>query len=126
MGELVSNCILSGERFSPERAEAILDLHFDVKNEVGELGTIGKYRGREIPYGSGTINSPEVADDLSNSRVLHVICDNLDKLYAIGLEDIMFTLIFEYDEQCNFELSYDFMSQFVQLGIALSISCYKR
>jgi hypothetical protein len=46
MIDIYAHCSLYGEEFSPTLAERESGVRFERKNEPGELGTIGRYRGK--------------------------------------------------------------------------------
>lgn len=121
-----STCILKGKGFSPKQAEDVMGIKFDVKNEVNEIGIVGKYKGRQVPFGSGTIKSLADKDELCEKYVLNLVHEYIYELKDIGVEEIIFSIAIEYEEQCNFELDRDFITKLASLGVPLGISCYRQ
>ena len=58
----------SGDKFSPTKGENITGLIFSDKIEFGDIGVRGKYKGKPVPYGSGTL---KVSKDINmHNRIL--------------------------------------------------------
>ncbi len=57
--EIEGYCRLWGDQFSPMAVEEETKIHFDRKNEPGETGKTGRYKGVPIPFGSGEIDFSE-------------------------------------------------------------------
>lgn len=57
-----------GRRFQPVKAEQQTGILFSQKNEVGEIGKVGRYKDQPIPYGSASFEAPSTVE--SSSRIL--------------------------------------------------------
>jgi hypothetical protein len=98
--------------------ESQTDLNFENKNEVGEIGKFGKYKGRPVPYGSAEFSTFD-ADKLAI-----ILDENIKKLRLYHAETIVLHLDVYHDGQCNIELSRDFIKKISDIQIPLTISCY--
>ena len=125
--EIEGYCRLWGETFSPKIAERKTGIRFDRKNEPGENGTIGRYKGRPIPYGSAEIdfkNDGDSADLFSpGARILDILKDHLPSFQAAGVKEAVLNVNVFYKEQCNIEQSPELLRRLAGLGVALNISC---
>lgn len=117
---MILSCILIGENFSPSALEKSMNIFFHQKNEKGEIATIGRFKGRPLPYGSCV-----VCDESNQEIVMDFLEKNLDILKKNGIDNIFLRLDVIYESQCNFELDPNFLSRIVKFSIPLSISCYE-
>ena len=115
---------MQGEKFSPKIVENELGIKFSEKNEPGEIGVLGRYKGKKYELGGAILKSPEGIDESLN-WILNVLCKHKNYLLKCGVEDINLTLNIEYENQCNFELTKKHLSQLTSLNIGLAITCYK-
>jgi hypothetical protein len=111
--------LVTGDEFSPSKAEALLNLDFgSTKNEPGDLGVKGKYKDRPKPYGSATINyswldcsaglEMGIPDLLPPNLDLFLIPNFIGTLRNCGGTDITLYINVGYDSQCNMELSLNY------------------
>ncbi len=120
-------CRMQGDSFSPSAIEAKTRIIFDRKNEPGEIGKIGRYKGNPIPYGNAEIVFSETGSsaDLfsSEASILNSLEEHLASFRASGVEEISLNVNVFYEEQCNLELSPELLKRLYELGVALNISC---
>ncbi len=116
----------SGPEFSPEEAERHSGIRFSKKNEPGDLGRIGRFQGQPLPYGSGELNGPESGMDLKipNRSFFESIERLARACLAAGATSVLLHLDVAYTEQCNLELSNEFVSALARTGVAITMSCY--
>src|SRR5947209_985184 len=104
-----SNCLLYGARYSPSLAEQMSGLAFSERNEVGEIGSYGKYKGLPTPYGSSTLKTPpRVAKESPYDGIewlAQAIIKHRPSFEAAGAEDITISAAVYHDGQCNMEFS---------------------
>ena len=97
--------IFIGESFEPEVLQNLAA--FDLKNiqRKGDIGSIGKYRNKKIPYGSAQVTfygyDKEKVFDFS--EILIKLKENHNAIMNSKVDDIMLTLNLEYEHQCNWE-----------------------
>ncbi len=111
--------ILSGERFSPDLliiSDAIKILE---KYNVGDLIKFGIFKGSYATESSlmleGTIDDILIfAKKIKESKFSNLITNS----------NIYLTIC--YEEQCNFELSQEYLHKFASLEIPLGITCYEK
>jgi hypothetical protein len=117
----------SGSAFSPESVETRIGVSFSKKNEPGEIGTIGRYRGQPIPYGSAELSDAENGADLMVPNVLFFAA--IEKLaqacVAAGATSVLLHIDVAFTDQCNIEMSHDFISAVGRLGIPVTMSCFE-
>ena len=128
--------LVVGEEFSPSKAEGILNLTLGpLKNEPGELGSRGKYKGKPTPFGSATIEYEWTVSDpvfqenfpdlLPSNLDLFTVPNFVDVLRDCGAINITLYVNVGYDTQCNMELSSQLLSALGKLGIVVAITCYQ-
>jgi hypothetical protein len=117
----------TGTDFSPEAVEHLTGISFSKKHERGSSGTIGRYRGQPLPYGSAELASPETGMDLmvpdapffAAIEKLAPACSTAGATSTVLHIDVAFT------DQCNIELSPEFISALARLGIPITMSCFQ-
>lgn len=112
-------CILKGDNFSPKKTSDILNISFDEMNEKGELGIIGRYKGKAIPYGSCVIRTEN-----EEYKILNILEKHIYDFKKYGVEEIMLHWDVAYQQQCNFEIGVDYINRLSKLSIPLSVSCF--
>ena len=129
MVTLRATCILQGKSFSPSSAEAKTGVVFIKKNEVGEIGRFGKYKNKPIPFGSAEIAIDENEWDQNVNEIdylLETFNKHINIFQICGAENIFFNIDVEYENQCNFDFSTDFIQKLAAVKIPLTISCYEK
>ncbi|WP_320044676.1 hypothetical protein [uncultured Desulfobacter sp.] len=125
--EIEGYCRLWGDQFSPMVVEEETGIHFDYKNEPGEIGKTGRYKGVAIPCGSGEIAFSETgasADLLSpDAPILEIIEKHQSSFSAAGATEIVLIINVFYKGQCNIEQSHKLLKRLAMLKVDLSISC---
>ena len=125
-------CILSGDNFSPALFVRSSGLKLTNINEKGDIGKIGRFKNKKIPFGSAEIDISDIyiQNKLKNidqfDLILVVLSDNLPKINAAGVTDIYLDINLEYEDQCNWELKREQIKKLAEIDINLSISCFKR
>ena len=126
MIRLVCTCELYGERFSPKLIAQLTGITFARQNEVGDIGTSGRYRGTRIPYGSATIGVPKHIE--AGGEILWLarrLMPHIQMLRDAGASDIWFSIGLFHDGQCNWSLSEEELSAVSALGIRMDISAHE-
>jgi len=115
----------SGEGFSPNKAEKVTGLIFSNKNEVGDIGVRGRYKGKPIPYGSGTLKVPQ---EISvNERILWLtskLSGKVNELIVLGADEPHIYIGYFYKDQCNLTLTKNEISAIEALNLEFCFSCY--
>ena len=126
MVRLVCTCELSGERFSPELLAQVTGLRFAKQNEVGEVSTLGRYRGVRTPYGAATIEVPaSVAEGEELLWLTRRLLPHMDLLRDSGATDIHLYVALYHDGQCNWSLSAEEFHMIAALGIGMNVSAHE-
>lgn len=116
----------SGPEFSPRSVERQTGILFSQQNEPGDIGTTGRYRGQPRPYGSCTLPGPNSGLDLQapDAGFFEAVERLAGACRAAGATTVVIHLDIAYTEQCNFEMSEEFLSAAARAGVALTISCH--
>ena len=121
---IVANLVAAGDRFSPEAFEKEFGIAFTRKNEPGSIASTGRYRGRAMPYGSGTlVDDWTGCDERSLLGSLVLRADVVAACRRLGADSLTIHLDVEYDEQCNFDFSEEVIGAIHSLGVPLTVSC---
>jgi len=114
-----------GEKFSPTHAEECTGLTFDQKNEVGEPGHTGRYKGQPKPFGAARLKAPTSLPDSDKILWLaNVVMGKIERLAECGLEDAHFSVAYYYQDQCNCSLSKEESRAIADVGVDFWFSCY--
>jgi hypothetical protein len=104
-------------------------IQFAKKNEPGDLGTTGRYRGTAIPYGSATLQPSEDLVSKSPQEALKWLLNsvkvNLETFRRSGASDVTIDLVVFHDGQCNLEFSVHELREIAELGLSLTLSTYE-
>jgi len=116
-----------GPLFSPGQVEAATGVRFTTKNEPGELGARGRYRGKAIPYGRADIsgNASGAALVSPDSELLKQALAIIEPCRIAGATSFVLHLDVKYWNQCNLEFSPSFLSAIAALGADVTITCYE-
>ena len=123
---LIPKCHLQGDACSPKKIEADTGIELTMKNEVGDMGTMGRYRGTPIPYGSATLQPSE--NQITQNALwwlLETVKKNLAVFKENGASSITLDLVVLHDGQCNLEFSPDELRSMGELGLPLTLSTYE-
>jgi hypothetical protein len=117
----------SGSTFSPAAAEERAGVSFSRKNEHGDLGVIGRYKGQAIPYGSADLFDMENGTDLAAPRAqfFDAIERAVPECEAAGATSIVLHINVAFSGQCNIEMSPGFIASVARLGIPLTLTCFE-
>ena len=124
-----ASCFLQGPSFSPRTVEDSTELFFLEKNEPGEIGQIGRFRNKPIPYGSSTLSPPFQATTENPyygvEWLIDIILAKRQFLVIAGAIDIILRLNVYHDGQCNLEFDQGILKKIGDGNIVLTISCYE-
>jgi len=100
------NITFTGDKFSPKAVEERSGAIFNTKNEVGDIGKLGRFKDQPIPYGSGELIVP---DEVPAEDKLTWLTKRLGKLLPIalaaGAEVPNIDVTYFCKDQCNLALS---------------------
>jgi hypothetical protein len=115
----------SGDKFSPTEGENATDLIFSDKIEFGDIGIRGKYKGKPVPYGSGTL---KVSKDINmHNRILwltETLSGKIDVLRKLGSDEPHIYIGYFYKDQCNLTLTKSEIKAIAALNLEFCFSCY--
>ena len=125
ISEISADIIFRGEKFSPKQAESQTGIQFSEKNEVGDIGVKGAFKGKPIPYGYALLQPPAEIDDAEKIYWLaEKMEDKIDIVRDCGADDIYFYIGYFYEDQCNCELTTKELKAISSLEIPFAFSCY--
>ena len=125
MVKIILSLILQGDDFSPNKIKSTCGESMRDFNEPHEIGTIGRYRGIPIPYGSAIIQlseNPQEWDALD--EMLSFLKERISIYKAAGTEEMTLSLSIFHDGQCNFGFTRDELKLIHDLNVDIMISCY--
>ena len=130
MVKIRASCRLYGENFSPRLAEERTGLRFTRKNELGDLGQSGRFRGTPIPYGSATLEAPfdtqtKPGNVSPEEWVIDVLSPCIEELRSSGATSIDLDLEVVWQDQCNLAFDAAFLRKVGRLNIGFTLSCYE-
>lgn len=110
-----------GEEFRPSR----VSFQFTEQHDPGVVGTVGRYRGQPIPYGSASYVVPSSTPNTDRLRhVVHTIEPVLADIRAAGATDYHISIARSYYAQCNEEYSLEELQLIARLGCGFIYSAY--
>ncbi|MEI2358716.1 hypothetical protein [Mesobacillus zeae] len=121
-------CHLYGEKFSAKKVEELTGLTLDNKMEIGDIATMGKYKGTPTPYGNGELLPPnkyKQRDDFGLEWISLIMKENISVFRNCGAENIDLVIGVFYEGQCNFTLPSKTLKLIGEMGIELQVSCYE-
>ena len=125
MVELLPSLDFWGEQFSPKKAEAVTGLALSRKNEPGDIGDTGRYRGQPIPYGAASLETPEtIGVSRRLTWLLECVAPHVETLRRLGAELVRLHVEVRYQGQCNLEFSPGEVAGIAALRVAFTISCW--
>jgi hypothetical protein len=111
----------SGAYYKPSKIE----FAFASQNDVGDIAKIGRYKGREYPYGSSEIR---VADDLPWSEKIPALVATakslLPRMKEKGADSFYVSAGYFYSGQGNLEFSSNELALLASLDCPFCPSCY--
>ena len=119
--------IVVGATFDPGKLPKVAAWVLASSNKPGDLGRVGRYRAKPLPYGSATLTpvTPSSAD-VDEPEVLQFLAEvprHLESIRNAGAEDIHFDIAVTYRDQCNFEISPSALLLLGQSTLPVSVSC---
>jgi len=106
-------------------AERRTGLSLTQKQEPGQIGTRGRYKGEPLPYGAASLEASEAMLWQERwSLLLGQLAEHIETFRACGAEDVHLSHGYFYEGQCNLEFSPEALRQVADLGIPFCISCY--
>lgn len=117
------NCTLRGEVFDPSKFIKI-DHPLSLTNISipGEIGKIGRYKNKKIPYGCCTIITDiDYPIDKRVEVLINFILDNKGKFDQLGISGIGID-IYWYGVQGNMELTADELKLITSLNLPISMT----
>ena len=121
------HCLFHGENFSPALAEKETGVSLDDKIEVGDIGKIGRYKDKRIPYGSACLRLIEMKGESLETTLkvmTDILMEHIDSFRSNGTDSITLHFDVNYENQCNLEFSPELIKRISTLGVPLTISCY--
>jgi hypothetical protein len=98
---------------------------FARQNDVGDIATIGRFRGQPAPYGSPEV---EVSDNLPWAEkiptLVATVLPLLPKMKEAGADDFYVSAGYFYGTQCNLEFSSKELALLASLDCPFCPSCY--
>lgn len=115
-------CLFQGEQFSPRKVNLPDGVQFHEVNESGDLGTVGRYKGKPTPFGSASLRFP--SDQGTQLREMLLLIERIIAPARLaGATEIELYLGVNFVSQCNFEICPEDLEILGRLKIPLLISC---
>lgn len=130
MIRLYADAVFSGDTFSPRLAESITGLTFPTKNEPGEIGLIGRYKGLPRPYGMAILKAPfdsvtRTTSQMPEEWIADALTQRMKDIRSCGATEVHVSITVAWTDQCNFGFSEEFLSKIGRLNIPIFVSCYE-
>ncbi len=110
-----------GEEFRPSR----VPFRFSEQHDPGIIGTLGRYRGQPVPYGSASYRVPPSVPNAERIRhIVHIIEPLLPAIREAGATDWHISIGRFYYAQCNEEYSLEELQLIARLGCGFIYSAY--
>ena len=110
-----------GEEFRPSR----VPFAFTEQNDPGIIGTVGRYRGQPLPYGSaGYVVPPSVPTTDRIRHIVEIFEPLLPAIRDAGATDWHISIGRYYYAQCNEEYSLEELQMIARLGCGFIYSAY--
>jgi hypothetical protein len=110
--------VARGERFTPSQVSA----KYSSSHDPGVIGSLGRYRGIPIPYGSADFDVPEeVAEKIA--YVHQRVVPYLSAMREAGAQEFWLHISYHYDAQCALEFSPEELKMISALNCELNIDC---
>lgn len=110
-----------GENFRPSR----VPFQFTEQHDPGVIGTVGRYRGKPVPYGSASyVVPPSILNTQRIRHAVQTIEPVLAAIRAAGATDCHISIDRYYYAQCNEEYSLEELQLITRLGCGFTYSAY--
>lgn len=110
-----------GEKFSPNR----VPFKFTEQHDPGAMGTVGRYRGQPVPYGSASYVVPPSIPNADRIRhVVQTIEPILAAIRAAGATKWHISIARYYYAQCNEEYLLEELQLITRLECGFIYSAY--
>jgi hypothetical protein len=122
-----THCIISGEKFSPLRAEKTLGNVFVKTSEPGEIAEFLPTGPESIPHGRAVMEfeEPEEISDPLSSEQLDLLSRCVRESIKSGATLIDIDITVRYCGQCNWEMSAEFLDTLAAIGATVTFTCLK-
>lgn len=124
-----ASCVFHGQHYSPCQVEKQTNLSFVTKNEPGEAGSFGKFKGKPTPFGSSTLVPPRQMTkdnaDYGTEWLVDVVIKEKKQFEAAGVSDMTLRLSVYHDGQCNLEFAESLLKKLAASSVVLTLSCYE-
>jgi hypothetical protein len=123
--EISAAITLQGQMFSPKSLEKKTNLVLTQKNEPGEMGRLGKYKNKPLPYGAANIEPPNtIGDHEKITWLATTFLEHKESIEQSGIEDLHFYIGYFYENQCNLALTASELKLIAETGLDYWFSCY--
>ncbi len=118
---------MMGESFSPRMAEEQTGIRLAAGRERNEVGGSGRYKGKQVPHGSGELVARSGSQFLAapDEEFFHAAGELVKARSGLGIDDFVLHVDVEHDGQCNVEFGQAFLSEVVRLGVPFTMSCFQ-
>lgn len=113
-------CHLWGKNFSPNLLRSISGIVIKNSNEPNEIGSKGKFKNIEIPYGSCALAIPDFVKSNRITWMAEFIAKHKSEFLKAGATEITYW-IFWHGNQGNMEFTNQELKKITQTGVPLCI-----
>ena len=110
--------VAHGERFTPSKVPA----QYSSAHDPGVIGSLGRYRGTPIPYGSADFDVPQEVEE----KIAYVhgrVFPFLAAMREAGADTFWLHITYHYEAQCALGFSKDELKMILDLDCELLIDC---
>lgn len=120
-----TQCLISGENFSPKRAEKALGSVFVETHEPGASAESLPVGPESISYGRAVMEfeQPEDVYDPLSPEQIDLLTRCVSESTKAGATDLDIDITVRYYGQCNWELSAEFLNVLAAIGASVTFTC---
>ncbi len=119
---------MSGERFSPSKAERLSGVRFTDKHERGDMQVRGSHRGKPWDFGGASLDfsdrrywsDPDLTEWLDLAEPMVEAC----RKAGAEAEDMYMSLLLRYRGDCGMEFTPECLARLAGLGITVTLDCW--
>ncbi|WP_414665172.1 hypothetical protein [Horticoccus sp. 23ND18S-11] len=109
---------VTGTHFTPSKVPA----PFSDSHDPGVIGTVGRFRGAPVPYGSAGFEAPE-KEMAKIAWIYERVSPYKSAMRDAGAEHCTLSVTYTYDSQCALSFSQEELKMIVDLDCYFHVDC---